>query len=298
MTILRMQEGGVLWYEINICISFVTRGILDFQSASSESPGGWLPQGGETDELTDAAGGHRQDSLRAYLLEVIHRRKLMTPLLFAIALASLPVRHLVETGHLEQIPQVLCEGATVELADFNEDANDANFLMLRAWEKGGIGAVHALVQMGANVDERNEREETALHWAARRGNLVLVQVLLRHGAAVDVQNDKGFTPLHWAAAGGHLYVVDELLSRGANPNAVNVYEATPLHWAAISGSDAVVARLIEAGAKVDVQSEMGYTPLHWAAHGNNGRLVELLLQKGARTDLCDCTGKTAFGEIR
>lgn len=63
--------------------------------------------------------------------------------------------------------------------------------------------VRALIQMGAQVDEVDERGRSALHRAVKRGHLGVVGVLIKLGANVN-KRAYGITqeaPLHLAARG-------------------------------------------------------------------------------------------------
>jgi ankyrin repeat protein len=54
----------------------------------------------------------------------------------------------------------------------------------------------------ADVDMKDNDEQTALHQAAKNGHEAVVQLLLKHMVDVDA-NDDGRTALHWVAENGH-----------------------------------------------------------------------------------------------
>lgn len=62
---------------------------------------------------------------------------------------------------------------------------------------------------------------TALHWAATRGQSAMVSLLIARGAAINVTNTGGATPLHCAALAGSILAVETLLRQGADPHAKN-----------------------------------------------------------------------------
>ena len=51
-----------------------------------------------------------------------------------------------------------------------------------------------ILDAGADVNAANDQENTALHFAALRGNDKVVQYLISCGAKIDVKNKQGKTP--------------------------------------------------------------------------------------------------------
>ena len=82
--------------------------------------------------------------------------------------------------------------------------------------------VDLLISKGADVDEKNNRGETALMWASGKGHRECVDLLLSKGANVNEKDNDGTTALMVASVNGHRECVDLLLSKGANVNDGNV----------------------------------------------------------------------------
>jgi ankyrin repeat protein len=60
-------------------------------------------------------------------------------------------------------------------------------------------AVHLMLEAGWPADARGQHDQTALHWAAWRGNTSLVRELLHHNAPLDARESSySGTPLDWA----------------------------------------------------------------------------------------------------
>ena len=56
-----------------------------------------------------------------------------------------------------------------------------------------------LIEQRAQVDLKDEKGRTALHWAAGYDHDgQVVEVLIQAGADVHVKDDRGYTPLDWA----------------------------------------------------------------------------------------------------
>jgi ankyrin repeat protein len=62
-------------------------------------------------------------------------------------------------------------------------------------EPDALQTTKILLEAGADVRQKNSREETALHGACDRGADSIVQYLVDRGAALNVKSKQGFTPL-------------------------------------------------------------------------------------------------------
>lgn len=60
---------------------------------------------------------------------------------------------------------------------------------------GNVERVRRLIEVGADVNVRNHKGQSALHCAAKAGFADIVALLLEHGADVDAQDRQGETPL-------------------------------------------------------------------------------------------------------
>ena len=107
--------------------------------------------------------------------------------------------------------------------------------------------VALLVGRGADVKAATKRDETALAFAADRGDFDAVRLLIEKGADVNATDYRGYTPLMYAAH----YDRDSpellrfLLARGANNNATGEQE-TPVSLAAKRGETEATRILREA----------------------------------------------------
>jgi ankyrin repeat protein len=104
---------------------------------------------------------------------------------------------------------------------------------------GAAQAVHALLENGVSVTDRDACGETALHKAVRNGHRETIETLLEHGAQVNVPDDRGLTPLHWAALSGNPEVAEMLLDQGADARACAVFlgDLSPRSIAGLMGYD-------------------------------------------------------------
>ena len=122
-------------------------------------------------------------------------------------------------------------------------------MLQRAAYWGLDKAIQKLLDTGADPSERDNRGETPLHKAVRRGHARSVRALLDSGADVDTLDGRGLTALHWLNGRGDL--ADLLLDAGANSSVRNPLtgELTPLAMAKLMGYEELAQALGARGAK-------------------------------------------------
>jgi len=193
------------------------------------------------------------------------------------------VRVAVVEGDVESLRALLESGADVD----ERDGKGLTPLMLAALNRK-VDMVKILLEYGADVEAEDKRGWRPLRYAIRGGDAGVVKILLEYGADMDVKDEDGNTFLHRAAEKGHTKVVKVLLEHGADVNARNKDEWTPLHLAADNGHSEVAEVLLEHGADVNAKNDYEDTPLLVAAE--NAELVKILLEHGA-----DVNAKNKFG---
>jgi ankyrin repeat protein len=145
---------------------------------------------------------------------------------------------------------------------------------------GSLATMKLLLDKGADVNAKNRRASTPLHWAIP--NEEKVRMLLEHGAAVDTKQADGRTPLYDAAsAGSGNSILKLLLEKGADPNAATANGQTPLMAAAGRGDVEAMRLLIAKKADVNAKNGAGATAMMGAAASRNPLTVQLLLERGA-----------------
>jgi ankyrin repeat protein len=193
--------------------------------------------------------------------------------------ANTPLHRAAQAGHAAVLTALLDHGVPVD----QQDDNDETALHYAAWF-GSEPCARLLVERGADVDNAGSRFSTPpLMWACQNGHADVVSLLLDMGASYDITcMCDGESPVGLAAYGGHLEVVKILLSRGAQPDKPNDSGYTPAHWAALGGHDDILREVLRYGADANAEStEWRYTPLHIAAGAGRVATSKVLLQHGA-----------------
>lgn len=91
-------------------------------------------------------------------------------------------------------------------------------------------AVCRLIEMGAEVNARDNGAQTPMHWAASRNAGFACTHLARSGAVVDAQDDVGETPLFGAVMNVKLQAAAALMKAGANLNVANSRGSSAEEW--------------------------------------------------------------------
>ncbi len=129
--------------------------------------------------------------------------------------------------------------AETKNADINKKDADGETALHRAVRKGAIKEVEELIIRGAEVNAKNNEDETPLSasFAQTDNDRGLVEILLKAGADVNAGSDgDGTTRLHWAALSGDILLAELFISFHANVNARNADGDTPLLYAATEKS--------------------------------------------------------------
>jgi cytochrome c len=122
----------------------------------------------------------------------------------------------------------------------------------RSARSGDLAEISALIEAGADIDEVDGENETALHKAAKGNHAEAVALLLQAGADPYVSGQSAFgstgTPLHAAARLGQIEALRVLLEAGIDPNLPDPGVGPPLHHALLYKRDAAVDLLKSYGA--------------------------------------------------
>lgn len=181
-----------------------------------------------------------------------------------------------------------------------------------ALRTGNRCMVYHLVVKGADVEAKNFRGHTPLHFACGFKGIEVMLRLMASGANFDVQGADGAFPLHIAAAEGNLEVLAYLGPSKLRDLSIpmSVWEAKdfhgrlPVHWAVMAGNTQLFSTK---GPKrtiltryVNVKDNYGWTALHLAVlHGQNA-IVRELCSENWHESFCvdkekrDAEGRTAF----
>jgi ankyrin repeat protein len=156
--------------------------------------------------------------------------------------------------------------------------------------------IELLLEKGADVDRRDDRQQIALHYMAfYRNDISYALPLLKHKSNVNTQARQGITPLTFAATRDHDKAAKCLLDHGADIELADDY-GTPLFNAVNFNSHRTIKLLLDTGADCGFRDASQNTLLHKAAKVADEETLEILMSMTAGSIDCDelnAEGKTA-----
>lgn len=146
--------------------------------------------------------------------------------------------------------------------------------------------IKTLIDLGADVNARNNDGASAIHFAAGDGSVERMVLLQSAGARLDVSSQSG-SPLHWAAGKGRSEAIKFLIEKIQSSHAGRVQELVnqpnesglpAVLLAAVAACDLGVSYLVEAGADVGTIVSGNLTTLHICAEHGLVTAVESILR--------------------
>ena len=158
---------------------------------------------------------------------------------------------------------------------------------------GLTSIVNHLLNEGADVNQTNRRDATALMIAAEAGYIDTVMVLLAADADVNKADEDGWTALMQAAKRGHNEIVQTLLDNEANLEAATRDGITSLLWTARRGFISTVRLLVDKGANMNVGAGL----LQAAIESRSSAMVELAASEIGEVGKADHMGNPLVGVL-
>ncbi|ANW97077.1 hypothetical protein AXE80_12620 [Wenyingzhuangia fucanilytica] len=197
-----------------------------------------------------------------------------------------------------------------------------------------IAIIDFFINKGVDVNQKDNKGNTAFLNAAKGNNLLVLQKLAPLTKDINQQNKEGYAAITYATQRINLEVFELLKSKGANVNVVdadgnnlfyhlfNAYgrrtakdfepfvnaltaagvsfknaskNESPLHIAIAKGEDKLIKKALELGADINQKNSDGLTPLHLAAmKATDVKLLHFLIGKGADKTITTDFEETAY----
>ena len=177
------------------------------------------------------------------------------------------------TNRGEMVRLLIQRGANV-----NQQENKGQTALMQALAYSDLDAIAALIEAGANLDIQDNDGNTALMTAELRENTTVANLLKQVGAS---QTGLNAVELLKAVGRSDIDSVRKLLQTDINVNA-RVGETTALCRASMKRHPEIIKLLVAAGADVNQRSHEGsFNPLLYAAYYGDLESVRILLEAGA-----------------
>jgi ankyrin repeat protein len=137
-----------------------------------------------------------------------------------------------------------------------------------------------LLENGADPNAKcDNKQETVLHCAVRKGNYDICQLLVLSGADINELDSDCRTALSYAVTENQRDLARYLLEKGANPNKGS---GKPLlHYAVKTGNYEICQLLVSNGSSIDAKDKKERTALFYAVTRNQTDLARYLLENRA-----------------
>ena len=136
---------------------------------------------------------------------------------------------------------------------------------------------------------------TAILYAAYRGNILIIRSLIECGADVNVTSKNGLNVLHMAAQGNNPNIIIYFkIKYNISVLSTDLQGNTPLHWASYNSSEEAINFLLSYMTDLNIKNNDGKTPLHIAVFTEKPSLIKKLIKRGADINIKDKNGKTPY----
>lgn len=183
-------------------------------------------------------------------------------------------------------------------ADASETgANDANQQLLAAAESGDADSAALALRAGADLETRNELEQTPLLLASTHDRVDVARLLVALGADPDALDHQHDTP--WLVTGvtGSVAMLEALLPAGPDMSIPNRYGGLSPIPAGEHGHADYITRVADTEVDLDHVNNLGWTALLEAIIFGDGsaryqEIVTTLIDAGANVTIADKNGVT------
>lgn len=172
-------------------------------------------------------------------------------------------------------------------ADPNTVSSVGNSALIYAAEKGNMEIMKLLIEKGADVNASGFRQETSLFMSIFNNDFQSTKYLLENGADPNVKDDLGVTPLMYAAATNQYQSADLLLFYDADETVTDKEGNDPMLTSVTFENIETSDVLLQNGLSPDVQDIHGNTPAIVATQRANYSILELLLDYNADVNIAN-----------
>lgn len=236
-------------------------------------------------------------------------RKGRRPLQWAVLKGHEDVVHLLLEREADSVSLRKGWLALTKLYRLSRDEDETTLqqmqLDIATFGSDGFSTIVQQIQSDSAILGSNDFSDTLLvHGPAERGQQSVASLLLDLGADINAKSPRGDTALHKAIRYREQAVVDDLqkdlirflLRKGSSLTAEDRWQVQPLIQALIRPyfDEGLVRLLLEEGAAIDAQPGYPTPAIVLAVRYQREALIPLLVEFGANTEARDINGETAL----
>ena len=174
----------------------------------------------------------------------------------------------------------------------------------RAVLANDINAVENFINQGQNINERDDKGYTPLHYALLKNRFEIARKLIDAGANVNApSSENGMTPLLIATSRANRLQekAQKIMEQSEGNVKKRVSEIKLKKYIAkqMNSARKILEILIEAGADLNQETPLGTPLMNAATNPWNADIIDILIKSGADVNIRDRNGRTAlfYGEI-
>ena len=181
-------------------------------------------------------------------------------------------------ANTEKAMEYLTEPELLNIEELNRKK-----VLFHAVKSGNVTLVKRLLEIGCNVEFKNEMNQTPLHLASGTGHFQIVKLLLDYNAELNNEDIFHETGLENAAINGNLSIVDLLLATALPAN---------IHKASIDGNTEDFVVIMNSNFAINIDEINQKKTLLVAVKNQNVTIVRGLLKMNADVNIRDEDGQT------
>ncbi len=181
--------------------------------------------------------------------------------------------------------------------DVNEKDEDGNSLLHLAARFNACGCIPLLIQKGLDIQKRNSLRKTPIEIAVENKFKKFISTLLIELEIIDKNFIKDNKLIMLPVKNNASEILKEFLKHGADIEERNWHGQTPLFIAAENDAAEVAELLIKKGANVNSKDKEGKTALFFAVKESALKTTKLLIENGANVNARDKDGNTPLFNI-
>lgn len=190
---------------------------------------------------------------------------------------------------LDKVQPILAEVMDAEtlmkqLVERHADAMSPSSFMVASLRSDSVNLMHVrrLIEVyKADIDVRDARKNTPLHWACWHNHHDIVEYLLEQGAHPDLKNQKAETPLMWCCGANGVRSAKHLIEYNANLDFRDGRGSNLVTLAAERGHPEIIDFFVLFhDQNIEHKNNSGQNALHMAATGDFPITMHALLVRG------------------